>query len=213
MVNSEKKKNGVYLKNALVLMFDSVIKIVVGFVLTVLIARFFGPGKFGDVNYVYAVIEILQIFVMFGFDDISKFTHEIENTFDAVRNGIAPVTPKLISLTLNSRDHILEMLDGTGNENSKEKSEEIIQEFKKIMSNYIQTPSEAEKQSSEDSKTEQGLATWRISFKPSPTILCNGTRPSLMVKELSEMGTSTVLLFCKDIPPLSQLAISCISCD
>lgn len=70
MVNSEKKKNGVYLKNALVLMFDSVIKIVVGFVLTVLIARFFGPGKFGDVNYVYAVIEILQIFVMFGFDDI-----------------------------------------------------------------------------------------------------------------------------------------------
>ena len=143
---------------------------------------------------------------MFGFDDISKFTHEIENTFDAVRNGIAPVTPKLISLTLNSRDHILEMLDGNNDsESSKEKSNEIIQEFKQLMSNYIKKPSESENQSSEEEEKEEGLITWRISFKPSPTILCNGTRPSLMVKELAEMGTSTVLLFCKDIPPLSQL--------
>ena len=30
-------------------------------------------------------------------------------------------------------------------------------------------------------------------------------RPASVVKELAEMGTSTVLLFCKDIPPLSQL--------
>ena len=63
-------KNNLYIKNALILMFDSVIKILAGFILTVLIARFFGPGKFGDINYVLAVVEILQIFVLFGFDDI-----------------------------------------------------------------------------------------------------------------------------------------------
>ena len=63
-------KNNLYIKNALVLMIDSVIKILAGFILTVLIARFFGPGKFGDINYVLAVVEILQIFVLFGFDDI-----------------------------------------------------------------------------------------------------------------------------------------------
>lgn len=65
-----KTSNGLYVKNALILMLDSVIKILAGFVLTVLIARFFGPGKFGDINYVLAVVEILQIFVLFGFDDI-----------------------------------------------------------------------------------------------------------------------------------------------
>lgn len=63
-------KNNLYIKNALVLMIDSVIKILAGFILTVLIARFFGPGKFGDINYVLAVVEVLQIFVLFGFDEI-----------------------------------------------------------------------------------------------------------------------------------------------
>ncbi len=66
----KKTSNSLYLKNALILLLDSVIKILAGFILTVLIARFFGPGKFGDINYVLAVVEILQIFVLFGFDDI-----------------------------------------------------------------------------------------------------------------------------------------------
>ena len=48
---------------------------------------------------------------MFGFDEISKFTHEVENTFDMVRNGSAPVTKELISLTLKARDHIRILLD------------------------------------------------------------------------------------------------------
>lgn len=70
MSDTKRAGNGLYIKNALVLMIDSVIKILAGFILTVLIARFFGPGKFGDINYVLAVVEILQIFVLFGFDDI-----------------------------------------------------------------------------------------------------------------------------------------------
>lgn len=146
---------------------------------------------------------------MFGFDSISKFTHEIENTFDAVRNGIAPVTPELISLTLNSRDHILEMLNGSNDEQVEARSEEIISGFKGLMSSYIEPSSkednEEESSSESDEKEKENLVTWRISFKPSPTILCNGTRPSLMVKELTDMGTATVLLFCKDIPTLSDL--------
>ena len=43
---------------------------------------------------------------MFGFDEISKFTHKMESAFDMVRNGIVPVTPELINLTLQARDHI-----------------------------------------------------------------------------------------------------------
>ena len=64
MAKIKETNNYLYIKNALILMFDSVIKILAGFILTVLIARFFGPGKFGDINYVLAVVEILQIFVL-----------------------------------------------------------------------------------------------------------------------------------------------------
>lgn len=170
---------------------------------------------------------------MFGFDAISSFTHEVESTFDAVRNGSAPVTPQLISLTLKARDHIMDMLKGNVD---KEESAALIQEFKDFMSAY---PTSNKDQGSEKKETETNTTTseqkelpdskqdeapvlqtnveptqqiacaeqttWRISFTPSPDILQNGTRPSLMIKELTDMGTATVLFFTRQIPPLSEI--------
>jgi len=52
------------------LLLDNVIKIIVSFVFSVVIARYFGPGKFGQINYVSAFTGILQVFVLFGFDTI-----------------------------------------------------------------------------------------------------------------------------------------------
>ena len=166
---------------------------------------------------------------MFGFDAISSFTHEVESAFDAIRNGVAPVTPEVIKLTLQSRDHILAMLGGN---NSKEESARLIEEFKQVMSSFknnketVATPQEqvvttktsepnnvpvtvpikkTTVASSKPHTEDSNLTTWRISFTPSPSILWNGTRPSLMIKELTEMGDATVILFTKNIPPLSQI--------
>lgn len=170
---------------------------------------------------------------MFGFDAISSFTHEVESTFDAVRNGSAPVTPQLISLTLKARDHIMDMLKGNVD---KEESAALIQEFRDFMSAY---PTSNKDQGSEKKETKTNTTTseqkelpdskqdevpilqtnvestqqiacaeqttWRISFTPSPDILQNGTRPSLMIKELTDMGTATVLFFTRQIPPLSEI--------
>lgn len=146
---------------------------------------------------------------MFGFEAISKFTHEVENTFDAVRNGVAPVTPELIKLTLRSRDHILSMLGGANTEETHKESADLIAEFKQLMSSYKNDDKsvrvEVPKQEKEEKNAPTEPVTWRISFTPSPAILCNGTRPSLMIKELTEMGTATIIMFSKNIPPLSQI--------
>ena len=165
---------------------------------------------------------------MFGFDAISSFTHEVESAFDTVRNGVAPVTPELIKLTLRSRDHILNMLGGSV---SEEESARLIDEFKQLMAPYKDGKAPAANTSSPASSSGQATpqkedsvpimkttvssgkeqtdtspqTTWRISFTPSPSILCNGTRPSLMIKELTEMGDATVILFTKNVPVLSQI--------
>ena len=47
---------------------------------------------------------------MFGFDDISAFTHHIENAFDLVRNGRIVASSNLISLSLGAVDQIKSML-------------------------------------------------------------------------------------------------------
>lgn len=63
-------KQSKYIKNAAILLGDNVIKMAVSFIMSIFIARSFGPSKFGQINYVLALISILQVFVIFGSDSI-----------------------------------------------------------------------------------------------------------------------------------------------
>lgn len=66
---------------------------------------------------------------MFGFNSVSRFTHQAENTFDEVRNGRVAVTSELITLTLNARDHIRNMLSEPENKELMEVTESLISQF------------------------------------------------------------------------------------
>ena len=48
---------------------------------------------------------------MFRFDDIVRFTHDLETAFDKLRNGRFTATPELIKLTLAAGDQIKAMLE------------------------------------------------------------------------------------------------------
>jgi two-component system chemotaxis sensor kinase CheA len=150
---------------------------------------------------------------MFGFDAIQKFTHEMESTFDMVRNGEVPVTKELISLTLEARDHIRSMLQNQNGAEQAEESDKIISALHSYTAQY-KTPAAQPVQESTSTKAAaekttqnetQQSNTWRIIFRPSPDILKNGTRPERLVKELCEMGMATVVPFSNQIPPLSEL--------
>lgn len=159
---------------------------------------------------------------MFGFDEISKFTHKMENAFDLVRNGIVPVSSQLINITLQARDHIRSLLGAEITPELQNASQFIIEELNRCVEPYQksaaaapdpQAPSPQELtaqiglKASESSgpEAEQPLQTWRISFIPSEHIMQNGTRPELLVRELCEMGTATVVTFQDKIPVLSKL--------
>ena len=68
-----------------------------------------------DVDLVSAVFRSMHTIKgsasMFGFDEISEFTHHVETMLDDVRNGRLGVSRQLIDLTLESRDHIRGMLE------------------------------------------------------------------------------------------------------
>ncbi|EGV27842.1 CheA signal transduction histidine kinase [Thiorhodococcus drewsii AZ1] len=48
---------------------------------------------------------------MFGFTELSAFTHHLETALDKVRNGLFPVSPELISILLDAKDHIMGLLE------------------------------------------------------------------------------------------------------
>lgn len=49
---------------------------------------------------------------MFGFAAVADFTHHVENILASVRDGYVPVSRELISLVLQSRDHITALIAG-----------------------------------------------------------------------------------------------------
>lgn len=149
---------------------------------------------------------------MFGFDAIQKFTHQVENAFDLVRNGTIPATKDLINITLESRDHIRSMLGADITPEIQAESEKLLSELHSYIDKYLDSSEESkgeDKTVTEEKPQEEVVpakeSTWRIIFRPARSIMKNGTRPELLVKEITEMGITSVVAFTDELPPLSEI--------
>ena len=103
---------------------------------------------------------------MFGFDAVSHFTHEIESTFDLVRNGIVPVTHELINFTLSARDHIRDLLAANPVPPELQTvSDKIVSDFQRYVQPYKNDGNpekSSEPKSTESQPLEQAGAGWSL---------------------------------------------------
>jgi len=141
---------------------------------------------------------------MFGFEDVSSFTHEVETAFDLVRKGQLAVTKDLINLTLKARDYIRSLLDpaaeGPGDTALRES---LLTAFRQVQGKEEPAAPVVKKAAVEEAPG--GRVTYRIRFKPSKDILLHGTNPVLLLSELGDLGDSRVVVHTEQIPPLSDL--------
>jgi two-component system chemotaxis sensor kinase CheA len=143
---------------------------------------------------------------MFGFDDISTFTHEVETVFDLVRGGQMSAGSDLINLTFSARDLILAMLEGR-EEESEVQAEEIISSLREL-SGAVSGEAEEEEKAEEAPEGEKRAPRpedkiYRVRLCPSPEIFLSGTDPVSLLEELFELGECRVLMYEK-VPPLSE---------
>jgi two-component system chemotaxis sensor kinase CheA len=170
------------------------------------------PGDSDLINRVFRAMHTIKgSGAMFGFDEIATFTHEVETVFDMVRNGKMTVSKRLLDLTLQSRDHISYLLGCTiGEEVDRSAGDEIIVGLRQL----VPQPDLPEKGSSaieamtlppvsEDELAQE--CTWRIRFRPAPTIFLCGTNPISLINELRELGTAHVVAQFDEIPMLDVL--------
>lgn len=159
---------------------------------------------------------------MFGFDDVSGFTHHVETVLDDVRNGKIPVTKGLIDLTLESRDHIRLMLDEPDHPEIPDRSKELMNRLEEEVTTATggnRTPVEVDGEvqthaighdggeppapDQPDEPDEGTLArTWHIRFVPHEKIMANGTNPLLLIEELHDIGDCTVVAGMNSVPTL-----------
>jgi len=145
---------------------------------------------------------------MFGFTEVSRFTHEVETVYDQVRNGVLAVTPQLVSLSLAARDQIKEMLDADldGGSVDQERVQELITGFRA----YLQddTPSAGAAPESapapRQDKTSEARV-YRIHFQPGADIFLTGTNPLGLLNELRELGDCHIIARTEQLPCLEEL--------
>ncbi len=143
---------------------------------------------------------------MFGFDDISSFTHDVETVFDLVRNGELEVTGPLVSLSLAARDQIKAMLDATcgGDPCDSARTEELRAAFRALI-----PAKEGATVTASESVEEEAVAaqprTYRIRFCPNRGIALSGTNPLCLLNELRELGKCQVIAQMDDVPSLAEL--------
>ncbi len=146
---------------------------------------------------------------MFGFDDIAKFTHEVETVFDLVRTGQLEVSKELLDLTLAARDRIQTMLGDSraGTDQDPAASQRIVDALHALLGQAAPLAAEfkaGEKTVAQPAAAKAGdMQIFRIRFKPARNIFLTGTNPLGLLEELAGLGVCRVTAHLEDVPPLS----------
>ncbi len=145
---------------------------------------------------------------MFGFEDISNFTHNLETIYDEVRNGKLKVSDDLLSITFSSVDHLRSLLDPDALKDKQiEKNNNIllerVDEILKGAGSIVLTDVDDQKPDEEDKQQ-----TVYVYFAPNESIMDNGTNPLYLIEELCSLGKSVVFPRTSKIPMLSKFNFS-----
>jgi two-component system chemotaxis sensor kinase CheA len=143
---------------------------------------------------------------MFGFNDLSDFTHHLETIFDLIRNDKLSADQDIISLTFNSIDHIKYLLS-TGNLESPEDIKEqndLIKDIEKYTSSSSESKPAA-KITTGDDVIVDGSKTYLITLLPNEEILRNGTNPLFLLDDLHAFGDAITIAVTKDVPDFTNL--------
>lgn len=146
---------------------------------------------------------------MFGFAELAKFVHHLENAFELVRSGEAKVTQDLIDISLASQDHITALLEAGQDEIVV--SDLVNSDVHKSLLDRIATLSSVSSTAATASdgggqaQGHAGMVDYKILFKPEPSALRNGMRPDLISTELEMLGTCTSRVLTDMVPPLEEM--------
>jgi two-component system chemotaxis sensor kinase CheA len=141
---------------------------------------------------------------MFGFDNISSYTHKLENMYDLVRQKKLKVSREMLDITFESADHITSMLNDDGSKSAEiKKNEEILN--RRIDAILDGDTLDSTVAVPDIEQSVQGVASYYIKVKPYERIQSNGTNPLLLIDELVGLGKARVNVFYSNIPDFENL--------
>ncbi|MCK5322945.1 MAG: chemotaxis protein CheA [Desulfobulbaceae bacterium] len=163
------------------------------------------PNDMNLVNQIFRAMHTIKgSSAMAGLDDVSGFTHDAETVLDAVRKNEISVTKELVDITLLARDVIKSLIFDSDADFDK------VKEISDSLKGLLQRPEPAGltkplKAEVPEQEEEGLLVTYRIHFKPAPSIWHDGLDPIPIIDELRTLGDCSVVARTDTIPFLKEL--------
>lgn len=137
---------------------------------------------------------------MFGFNDLSAFTHNLETIYDLVRNDKLAIDSDIISLTFESLDYIRQLLD-IGDLTDPEdiaKQKDYIARIQKYFGNNVTSAPSAKPMPAAPAAPiapASNKKNYLVSFEPFESLLNNGTNPFFIIEDLVALGDAKVVAY------------------
>lgn len=146
---------------------------------------------------------------MFGFTALGSFIHHFEEVFELIRKGSVQVTPDLVELALDSRDHIGALIalgpNADLSEDLASTDAALLDRLHKIVELPGAGKAVAPAKASVAESGDGSLRLWEIHFKAEPNALGIGFRPDLLFEDLSNLGRLTVEVQTTAVPDIEKL--------
>lgn len=163
------------------------------------------PADADLVNSVFRALHTIKgSGAMFGFADVAAFVHEFETAFDRVRKGLSPITPELVAVALDAKDHVHHLIETP--DASTDAGEAILAALRAIVE-PDRFPAAPMPQSATVAANAAPETTgrWRIRFKLPEDALLHGTNPLLLLGEIADLGPCEVTAMVDAVPTLDAI--------
>lgn len=148
---------------------------------------------------------------IFGYEEAVSFTHVVESLLDKVREKEILLEKPLISLLLDCRDHISDLIEYAANgrnleEEMKSIQKDLLQKLNVYLNNFKK---ESSKKTTEEVKLEEkplaknldSSKNWHISLRFKPNTFKDGLEPFSVLKYLNKDGEILNLVTLTNIIP------------
>ena len=149
---------------------------------------------------------------MCGFDELVKFTHNLESVFDCMRKGIIKADHNIINLTLRAKDCIRSLLEGNDSISENNLRNEILEELKSLSTGSAcididETDACVEMKHKTVPSPEPEVVEehYKIIFMPAPDIFLKTMKIEPLLHELAALGRYSVRIDTGSIPDFEDI--------
>jgi two-component system chemotaxis sensor kinase CheA len=163
------------------------------------------PSDADLVNSVFRALHTIKgSGAMFGFTDVAAFVHEFETAFDKVRKGLSPITPELVAVALDAKDHVHHLIETP--DATTDAGDAILAALRGIVEpDRFPAAPMAQSATVAANVAPEPTGRWRIRFKLPEDALVHGTNPLLLLGEIADLGPCEVTALIDSVPTLDVL--------